>query len=172
MKRRVFYSFHYKPDNWRAAQVRNIGVIEGNRPAADNDWEAVTKGGHKAIEKWIADQMYGRSCTVVLVGTYTAGRKWIKHEISKSWSDGMGLVGIYIHGLENANELVSTKGRTPSMSLTTANLGRSYLLSCGAIIPGGAAAESDTIGSENIFPTSLKKRFRYGTSISKEHLRE
>ena len=32
MARRTFYSFHYKPDNWRAAQVRNMGVIEGNRP--------------------------------------------------------------------------------------------------------------------------------------------
>ncbi len=28
MARRCFYSFHYKPDNARAAQVRNIGVIE------------------------------------------------------------------------------------------------------------------------------------------------
>ena len=29
IKRRVFYSFHYKPDNWRVATVRNIGSIEG-----------------------------------------------------------------------------------------------------------------------------------------------
>lgn len=27
MARRTFYSFHYKPDNWCAAQVRNMGVI-------------------------------------------------------------------------------------------------------------------------------------------------
>ena len=32
-KRRVFYSFYYKEDSWRASQVRNIGVVEGNRPA-------------------------------------------------------------------------------------------------------------------------------------------
>ena len=72
MARRVFYSFHYTPDDWRATQVRNIGVIEGNRPATDNDWETVTKGGGKAIKNWIADQMYGRSCTVAPVGTNTA----------------------------------------------------------------------------------------------------
>ena len=36
MARRVFYSFHYNPDNWRAAMVREIGSIEGNRPATDN----------------------------------------------------------------------------------------------------------------------------------------
>ena len=72
MARRVFYSFHYKPDNWRAAMVRNIGCIEGNKPATDNDWETVKKGGDAAIRKWIADQMKHRSCTVVLAGTSTA----------------------------------------------------------------------------------------------------
>ena len=66
MTRRVFYSFHYAPDNWRASQVRNIGAIEGNEPAKDNDWETITKGGDKEIEKWISDQMDGRSCVVVV----------------------------------------------------------------------------------------------------------
>ena len=54
MARRVFYSFHYKNDNWRAATVRNIGVVEGNSPASDNDWETVKKGGDAAIKRWIA----------------------------------------------------------------------------------------------------------------------
>ena len=51
MARRAFYSFHYKPDNWRAAQVRNIGSVEGNKPATDNDWEQITSGGAAAIKK-------------------------------------------------------------------------------------------------------------------------
>ena len=113
MARRVFYSFHYKPDNWRAAQVRNIGSIEGNRPATDNDWETVKKGGDAAIKRWIADQMKFRSCTVVLVGSVTANRKWINHEIVKSWNDGMGVVGMHIHGLEDSDGDTSTKGRNP-----------------------------------------------------------
>lgn len=113
MKRRVFYSFHYKPDNWRAGQVRNIGAIEGNRPATDNDWETVKRGGDRAIKRWIHDQMYRRSCTVVLVGTNTAGRKWINHEIIKSWDGGKGVVGIHIHGLKDATGHVSAKGRNP-----------------------------------------------------------
>ena len=37
----VFYSFHYNADNARASQVRNMGVVEGNRPATDNEWEQV-----------------------------------------------------------------------------------------------------------------------------------
>ena len=117
MARRVFYSFHYKPDNWRASQVREIGTIEGNSPATDNDWEKVTKGGEGAIKKWIAEQMKGRSCTVVLVGTKTAGRKWINHEIIKSWNDGKGVVGIYIHGLKDVNGHISSKGKNPFDSI-------------------------------------------------------
>src|SRR5258708_39854311 len=99
MARKAFYSFHYIPDNWRAAKVRNTGVIEGNVPVSDNDWETVTKGGDAAIAKWIAEQMKGKSCTIVLVGQNTAGRKWINHEIMESWDKGMGIVGICIHRL-------------------------------------------------------------------------
>ena len=113
MARRVFYSFHYKPDSSRAAQIRNIGAIEGNRPATDNDWEAVKKDGVAAIRKWIADQIKGRSCTIVLVGKDTAKRKWIKHEIIQSWNKGMGVVGIRIHGLRDLQGDFSDKGRNP-----------------------------------------------------------
>ena len=113
MARRVFYSFHYKPDNWRAATVRNIGVVDGNKPASDNDWETVKKGGDTAIKRWIAKQMNLRTCTVVLVGANTANRKWINYEIVKSWDDGMGVVGIYIHGLKNKEGKISAKGKNP-----------------------------------------------------------
>jgi len=113
MARKVFFSFHYKPDNWRASQVRNIGVIEGNSPVSDNDWETITKGGDKAIQNWIDDQLKGKSCTIVLIGANTAGRKWIKYEIEKSWNGDKGLLGIYIHNLKDKDGNQSTKGRNP-----------------------------------------------------------
>ena len=112
-KRQVFYSFHYKPDNWRAAQVRNIGVIEGNNPVTDNQWETVKQGGDTAIKRWINQQMQYRSCTVVLVGSNTADRKWINYEIVKSWNDGMGVVGICIHGLKDGDGNISPQGKNP-----------------------------------------------------------
>jgi len=113
MARKVFYSFHYIPDAWRTSQVRNIGKIEGNKPASDNDWETVKKGGDNAIKKWIDDQLDGRSCTIVLIGSKTAGRKWINYEIEKSWSDCKGVFGIYIHNLKDENGKQSTKGDNP-----------------------------------------------------------
>ena len=113
MDRKCFYSFHYKPDNMRASQVRNIGVIEGNQPVSDNDWETVTKGGDDAIKKWIAAQMKGKTCCIVLVGSDTANRKWINFEIIKAWDEGLGVVGIYIHGLKNFEGQTSAQGDNP-----------------------------------------------------------
>ena len=112
-KRQVFYSFHYIPDCWRASQVRNIGVVEGNKPAPDNDWEEITRSGDEAIKKWINDQMKYRSSIVVLVGNKTANRKWINYEIVKAWNDNKGIVGIYIHGLKNSDGKISEKGYSP-----------------------------------------------------------
>jgi hypothetical protein len=116
MARRVFYSFHYKQDNWRAAKIRNIGAIEGNKPATDNDWETVTGRGDAAIKKWIKDQMDRRSCAVVLIGQSTAGRKWINYEIVESWNTGMGLLGIHIHNITNSSDEQSSKGTNPFAS--------------------------------------------------------
>lgn len=113
MARRAFYSFHYTPDNWRASKVRNMGVIEGNKPASDNDWETVKKGGNAAIKKWIDGQLSGKSVAIVLIGANTARRKWINYEIEKAWEDGKGVVGIYIHRLKDKDGKPSKKGANP-----------------------------------------------------------
>lgn len=141
MARRAFYSFHYKPDNWRAAQVRNVGTIEGNRPASDNDWESVTKGGDDAIKRWIADQMYGRSCTVVLVGSNTADRKWINYEIVKSWDEGMGVVGIHVHGLKDSNQQTSPMGANPFDYIGYAKTGRKLSSVARCYNPAGSTSQ-------------------------------
>lgn len=113
MTRRVFYSFHYKPDCSRAAQIRNMGVVDGNKPASDNDWEAVKNNGDDAIKKWINEQLIGKSCAVVLIGEKTAGRKWINYEIKKAWDEEKGVVGVYIHKLKDLDGNQSNKGKNP-----------------------------------------------------------
>lgn len=128
MARKVFYSFHYNPDNWRASQVRNAGVVEGNQPCSDNDWESITNGGEKEIKKWIDGQLSGRSCVVVLIGKETAGRKWINYEIEKAWNDKKGLVGIYVHNLLDSSQKQTTKGSNPFAKFTL-NSGKTDLSS-------------------------------------------
>lgn len=124
MARRVFYSFHYKPDNWRASQVRNMGVIEGNQQCSDSDWEAITQGGDEKIKKWIAEQLDGKSCVVLLIGANTAGRKWINHEIVKGWDDGKGVVGVYVHNLQDKDQNQSTRGANPFASIKYGDSGK------------------------------------------------
>lgn len=55
MKRPAFFSFHYENDASRASLVRNIGVVDGNEPVSDNDWETVKSGGARAIRRWIEE---------------------------------------------------------------------------------------------------------------------
>lgn len=128
MARRVFYSFHFQADHWRAGQVRNMGVIEGNPPVSDNDWEAVKRGGDAAIERWIADQMQGRSCAVVLIGAQTAGRKWISHEIVKAWNDGKGIVAVYVHNLLDQSRARSPRGSDPFAGITVGGVPMSSIV--------------------------------------------
>lgn len=138
MARRCFYSFHYKPDCTRAALVRQIGALEGNKPAADNDWETITKGGDDAIKKWIAGQMSGRSCAIVLVGSETANRKWINHEIISAWNARLGVVGIRIHGLKNLEGKVAPKGLNPFDFITHGGTGNKLSTIVKCYDPGGS----------------------------------
>lgn len=118
MARRVFNTFHYKPDVHRVSQIRQMGAIEGQPILSTNEWEQVERGGEAAIKKWIDEQMAGKSCNVVLIGSATAGRKWVKYEIKKAWDDGKGVVGVYIHGLKNLGGEQATKGANPFADFT------------------------------------------------------
>lgn len=143
MARRCFLSFHYTPDCQRAAQIRQIGAIEGNRPATDNDWEKVKQGGPPAIEKWIANEMIGKSCTIVLVGSGTANRKWINYEIVKSWDNRMGVVGIYVHGIKNLAQETATKGANPFDYITHGESGLKLSSIVKCYDPGGADSKEN-----------------------------
>ncbi len=122
IKRKVFYSFHFDNDVFRVQQIRNMGVIEGNEPASPNNWEQVrrTSGG---VERWIDENMKGKSCVVVLIGTETANRPWVKYEIKKAWKDGKGLFGIHVHNLKDPKTGTCTKGTNPfsGIKFTKAN---------------------------------------------------
>lgn len=113
MARKIFYSFHFDNDVMRVQQVRNMGVVEGNTPVSPNNWEEVKKKGAAAVEKWIDDNMSGKSCVVVLIGTDTHKRPWVTHEIKKAWEDGKGLLGIHIHNLTCPNNGKCTMGTNP-----------------------------------------------------------
>jgi hypothetical protein len=112
-KRQVFYSFHFDNDVMRVQQIRNIGVIEGNTPVSPSDWEEVKRKGDTAIKNWIDAHMRYRSCVIVLIGSDTANRQWVKYEIEKAWNEGKGLLGIYIHNIKCPRNGTCSQGVNP-----------------------------------------------------------
>lgn len=113
IKRKVFYSFHYKNDVFRVQQVRNIGSLEGNKQVTENKWEEIKAKGDAAVQKWIDENIKNKSCVIVLIGKDTHKRKWCKYEIKKAWEDGKGLFGIYVHNLKDPKTGKSVKGNNP-----------------------------------------------------------
>ena len=160
MPRSVFYSFHYKPDATRASMVRQIGSISGNKPANDNDWEKVVGGGETAIKNWITNQMRGRSCTVVLVGSSTANRKWINHEIIESWNAGMGVVGIRIHGLKDLQQNTATMGRNPFDYITHGPTKKKLSTIIKCYNPGGVTSKEKYAWIEKHLANAVEEAIR------------
>ena len=50
---------------------------------------------------------------MVLVGAETASRRWVQYEIQRAWRQGLGLVGIRIHGLKDLKGRTSSRGPNP-----------------------------------------------------------
>lgn len=113
MPRRVFFSFHFDGDFWRTQQIRNMGSLEGQSLCSANAWEEIKRKGNAAIERWIEENMHGKSCVVVLVGAQTANRPWVVHEISKGWNDGKGVLAIRIDRLLDTKSQSSAVGANP-----------------------------------------------------------
>lgn len=116
MARKVFYSFHFDNDNWRAGQVRNIGTVEGDKPVNGNKWEDVKQKSDTAIKEWIDDNLKDKSCLIVLIGEKTSERKWVNYEINRAWELGKGVCGIYINKLEDVFGKQSSRGKNPLSS--------------------------------------------------------
>jgi hypothetical protein len=114
--RKIFFSFHYERDAWRAGQVRNCNVVssEDQYGFIDGaDWESLKKEGDAAVERWIDDQLKNTSVTAVLIGAETASREWVQLEILKSWNRGNGIVGIRIHNIKDQDTRTDVAGRNP-----------------------------------------------------------
>jgi len=117
MARTTFFSFHYDNDIWRASQVRNSDVIDNNIDESGfidgASWESIKRDGEDAVRDWINRQMKGCSVTVVLIGSDTYNRKWVNHEIKKSYKENMGLLGVRIHKIRDEDENRDRSGKNP-----------------------------------------------------------
>lgn len=110
MARRVFFSFHYDNDINRSMTVRNSWVTQGKEAAGFVDkaeFEKIKRTGEIAVHRWIDNQLNGTSVTVVLIGSETLNRPFVKYEICESIKRGNGVIGVYIH---NIRDMITQKG--------------------------------------------------------------
>ncbi len=133
MARRVFFSFHYERDIWRAGQVRNSWVTKPNREYAGfwdtASWEEVKKKGEDAVKRWINKQLEGTSVTAVLIGAETSQRTYVGYEIQQSHERGNGLLGIYIHNMKDQDQKTDVGGKNPLANWHIVRNGQQILLS-------------------------------------------
>ena len=132
MARRVFFSFHYGADVWRASQIRNSWLTKPDREAAGfwdaAAWEQVKRQGKEAIEWWIDRELQNTSVTAVLIGTETAYREYVQYEIKQSYSRGNGMLGVYIDLCRDKTGLTCVRGANPfSQFYIDTQQGHTYL---------------------------------------------
>jgi hypothetical protein len=121
MARRVFFSFHYQADNWRASIVRNQWITKKDRVDAGffdaADWEEAQKTSDHALKIFIGKQLSGTSVICVCVGAETANRRWVRYEIQRAFKEGRGLLAVRVHKLKNAKKETAYFGANPFKSL-------------------------------------------------------
>ncbi len=115
-KKKIFLSYHYEKDGRRIDEIRSMGLINDIKPASNEEWKSICDKGDEAIKKWIDDRLNIADCLIVFIGEETANRKWIRYEIEKAWNDGKGLLGIYIHNLDDPVTGKCKKGINPFLN--------------------------------------------------------
>jgi len=118
-KRRVFFSFHYQHDIWRANQVRNSWRYNKNNSRIAEGfydgsiWETAQRTSDTSLKQLIRDGIKNTSVTCILAGSNTAYRRWVRYEIARSVIKQNGLLTVKIHNLKNYKGQYSMEGTDP-----------------------------------------------------------
>jgi hypothetical protein len=130
MARRVYFAFHYQDViDFRANVVRNHNLIEGVQKAGYFDasiWEEARKKNPLALKRMINSELDNTTATVVLIGTDTYARPWVRYEIFKSIERGNKVIGVHINGIAGRDQRTKPLGPNPFeyLALTISNDGR------------------------------------------------
>lgn len=117
MARRVYFAFHYKDvEDFRANVVRNHHIAEGTEKAGYFDasiWEDAKKKDPSSLKRLINSELENTTVTVILIGTETHARRWVRYEIFKSIERGNTLLGIHINSIKDKDQKTKVQGSNP-----------------------------------------------------------
>ncbi|GKV70602.1 hypothetical protein NCCP2716_31000 [Sporosarcina sp. NCCP-2716] len=116
MSKKVFFSFHFGNDVGRANVARNSWVTQGRESTGFVDkaeFEKIQRISERAVKQWIDSQLNGTSVTVVLIGSETFDRPYVKYEIEQSYKKGNAIIGVKVGGIKDLRTgLTSTSQST------------------------------------------------------------
>ncbi len=117
MAKRVYFAFHYEDViDFRANVVRNHNLLGGVEAAGYYDhsiWEDAKKSSPLALKRLINGELQNSSVTVVLIGTQTWARRWVRYEIIKSIERGNRVLGVHINAIQGKDQLTKVAGPNP-----------------------------------------------------------
>lgn len=115
MARRAFFSFHYELDVQRASVVRNSRLTHGEQLSFIDAsmWEEAKRKSPDALKKLISDALQNTTVTVILIGSHTNDRHWVKYELEQSIARGNGIVGVRVNKIKNFQGQVTQRGNNP-----------------------------------------------------------
>ncbi len=118
MVKNVFFSFHYELDSFRANTIMHANNIQNkihefSENTSVDAWSQLQNKDDAIIESWIDEQIKKTSLTIVLIGSQTVNRKWVKKEIEKTVELGNALFAIRIHNCKDENGKTTSKGLNP-----------------------------------------------------------
>lgn len=117
MAKRVYFAFHYQDViDFRANVVRKHNFVEGVEKAGYFDasvWEEARNTNKLALKRLINSELEYTTVTVVLIGSQTWARPWVRYEMLKSIERGNGLLGIHINGIAGKDQQTKPLGPNP-----------------------------------------------------------
>lgn len=118
MAKRVFFSFDYQDViDFRANVVRNHWITKPDREDAGffdaSIWESEKRTGDVGLKRLIDEALQNTSATVVLIGSKTYARRWVRYEIMKSLMNGNHILGVHINSIKDKYGRTKPLGPNP-----------------------------------------------------------
>jgi hypothetical protein len=121
MAKRVYFAFYYGDViDFRANVVRKHNFAEGVESAGYYDysiWEAAKNTSPSSLKRLIDAELEGTTVTVILIGTLTWARRWVRYEIFKSLHRANQVIGININSIKGKDQNTKPQGPNPFNNL-------------------------------------------------------
>lgn len=115
MLKRVFFSFHYEDIEGFRGDIIKTCLNKGRGTIFhDNSlWTHEIESSFDTVKSKIDAALRKSEVTVLLIGTHTFSRFWVKYEIEESLKLKNKLIGIHINSIAPAVGCIEPEGKNP-----------------------------------------------------------